>query len=111
MRISDWSSDVCSSDLSAAASTCSSRAKATSSPSNATFAKHRKGIFMFGRLHDACICIMLGILILGMAEDIAQIPGNAIYAFMSVMTAAGAFGTADFEMGRASCREREYKYV
>jgi hypothetical protein len=51
---------------------------------------------MFGRLPDACICIVLGILLLQMAEDVAKIPGQWIFAFVSVVTAAVAFGTAAF---------------
>lgn len=51
---------------------------------------------MFGRLPDAIICIILGIFLLCMAEDVTKIPGHSIYAFLTVATAAIAFGTAAF---------------
>ena len=51
---------------------------------------------MFGRIPDAIICILLGIFLLAMAEDVAKIPGHSIYAFLSVVTAAIGFGAAAF---------------
>lgn len=59
---------------------------------------------MFGRFPDACICIVLGLLMLGLGDDMSKIPGHWIYAFLSVATSAICFGVAAFLTWPTSAR-------
>src|SRR3546814_15322292 len=102
MRISDWSSDVCSSDLSAAARSrpSSSHRKLIMSDRTLDILKSRRFLPLFvtqflGAFNDNLYKNALVILILfRLAADAGQ--GEVLVAV------AGGL----FEIGRASCRER-----
>src|SRR3546814_4469302 len=101
MRISDWSSDVCSSDL------CFEHLRLPSPPEMPSAAPHDKASFL-----DKAMRI-----IDDLAMDRAQLPLNALRAFEAAarhlnFTRAGLElhvsqgAVSHQERGRASCRER-----
>src|SRR3546814_11958957 len=102
MRISDWSSDVCSSDLAAVLRsaalllllmTC--RAALAAAPQVVTIAGHPLTLYIGD---DASLQTV---------ND--QVPGTG--QFYPSDSAESTPQTADAEIGRASCRERVCQYV
>src|SRR3546814_1320080 len=88
MRISDWSSDVCSSDLSTFEQTGRVR----------HFQRHRHAVHT---MHVECNTV-------GMEMDVQQ-PGHQKAAVE--IDHFGTVATETGQIGRASCRERECQYV
>src|SRR3546814_18100656 len=105
MRISDWSSDVCSSDLSAVSKVVS--APANAGPANQRQANRRRAMATIARsvrpLFFRTDC-MLGSLHMETRRIRAQVKGwsDAL---------RGCNGRPAEEIGRASCRERVCQYV
>src|SRR3546814_19686442 len=99
MRISDWSSDVCSSDLTWRA-TCGSYAKRGSPRTNPPTGQ--SGNFVNSRVEQ---------------PKSASPADVAMYALAVLLVVAGVFafywfnGQWSTEIGRASCRERVCQYV
>lgn len=49
---------------------------------------------MFGRIPDAAICIIVALISACMAYDVSSIPGQTIYAMLSLATASFGFACA-----------------
>src|SRR3546814_3423052 len=94
MRISDWSSDVCSSDLTAAL--CRSRPKSVLSRSRA---RDCRGPRIRGRAHSGC------------PEIIRDKKDRRDLSPRALPKRSTPFDVTDREIGRASCRERVCQYV
>src|SRR3546814_14299205 len=97
MRISDWSSDVCSSDL--AQAQASRRAAMTSFPMLAP-----RTWRPLGAAWTVALVSSLAVLFIG--EVMGQAPCNLCW-FQRVFV----FPLALLQIGRASCRERVCQYV
>src|SRR3546814_15932143 len=93
MRISDWSSDVCSSDLNSSVVAIRRHASAVTAPCTNTTSASRSGS---RRLH---------------APLQKEGTGMAAYHFASSSIACRRLTEMGVEIGRASCRERVLQYV
>src|SRR3546814_18714592 len=107
MRISDWSSDVCSSDL---------RADLTLIVENACSRTRARSVKISVGQHDH------GRLAAQFQRDLLQISGRGLHDQLAHFGGTGEGDLVDhrmrshsrtsgFEIGRASCRERVWRYV
>src|SRR3546814_18281863 len=100
MRISDWSSDVCSSDL-----LCADHERSAAGPFAQAPHRHAGGPRMKGVAIDIGTIHFIGIGGIGMS-GIAEVMHNLGYKVQGTDIAESYV-----EIGRASCRERVCKYV
>src|SRR3546814_17291199 len=111
MRISDWSSDVCSSDLPGGR-----RARARS-PGWRRWGCRASGVFaaLLRELRIECTLGFVGVLAAGQRRTVAFVPAGADMRGQQQVAGQGA-DTVEavaevVEIGRASCRERVCQYV
>src|SRR3546814_11857188 len=121
MRISDWSSDVCSSDLSVAGQAQVANWKSMNSALFEALQVERVAMFVILSLIIlvAVFNILSSLIMLVRAKtrDIAILRTmgasrrSLLKIFVTVGTTIGALGTIAGQIGRASCRERVCQYV
>src|SRR3546814_11488026 len=107
MRISDWSSDVCSSDLVPIVTALGARPRSHASVSVADMTLQREW-----RVGNGGVQIGIGIDAVVIAERVLATPGIVQTNLCVDWTQAARQRDIGFEeIGRASCRERVCQYV
>src|SRR3546814_5386429 len=104
MRISDWSSDVCSSDLSSVGSRCRAQ------PSDASiFSRSQSVLRSLGLWIATMRCLGRETLVVSNYDQLCRVPNRGQGA--GATRPESTLGRSRVEIGRASCRERVCQYV
>src|SRR3546814_17485116 len=107
MRISDWSSDVCSSDLARPALVAAQRVKLLNRRRRADIVPQHRDIDVFGEAVDQPESLGQG------RSTLEEEKGSALLQAIEqgIQRPADPEVLLDIKIGRASCRERVWQYV